>query len=439
MGNLIGRPVSLLPVLLLVAGCNDPPTGLPPAQLVLLQAPSPVGGPGFPLADTLKVRLVDPSGNPRPGVQVSWQVREGGGSIVAIADVTDADGIAAAIWTLGGRPGMNRARASTFEESSVDFQSMGDVFRVGRLASEWRMGCGLVGGALWCWGRRFWANTVPASIYQVDWHNFSPGLVDDTHDFIDVAVTAQFVCAVDHQGAVWCASEAAPQVAQVAGLPPIRGLVGRGFGPARFCGIALSDSTAWCWPSGGPPARVPGSPAFLRLWTDLDATCGLRVDSTAACWGKGPLGDGTLNSSNIPVSVSGGHPFVELGVGFGFACGRTAIGEAWCWGRDGKGFVSLAPAWIANGVSLIGAEDSQLLRGGLPFAMTSSPGVLLAPHSPSGLDGVPVERFGGNGISCVQLAGGEVYCAEDMWNGWTGSYNDLYHPVPPLRSVPPAP
>lgn len=436
--HFLGSPLRLLPALILMAACNDPPTGTIPAELVSEQAPSGVGAPGFPLADTLKVRLVDPSGTPRSGVEVSWEVREGGGNIAPAAEATDADGLVAAVWTLGDRPGMNRVRATTFAGASVDFQAMGEVFRVDRLASDWRFACGLVDGALWCWGRYFWANNAPASIYGDLWDDFSPGLVDDTHDFIELAVTANFVCALDQQLAVWCASEAVPQVAQVAGLPPIRGLVGRGWGPARFCGIAVSDSTAWCWPSGGVPAQVPGSPAFARLWTDFTTSCGLRADSTAACWGTGPLGNGSTDSSFSPVSVSGGHRFVELGVGNELTCGRTAGGAVWCWGRTWDGdplpfFV--VPTQVATGAVLLGVEDDFVMTKGMITGLRSWRSADLFAQSLSGLAGVPVQRFGSNGISCVHLAGGEVYCSEEMWNGWTGSYYDIYHPVPPVRQV----
>ncbi len=46
----------------LVAACNDQPTEPGPAELVVVQAPSTVGAPGWELIDTLIVRAVDPSG-----------------------------------------------------------------------------------------------------------------------------------------------------------------------------------------------------------------------------------------------------------------------------------------------------------------------------------------------------------------------------------------
>ncbi len=401
-----------------------------------------MGAPGFALADTLKVRVEDAGGSPRQGVTVTWQVRAGGGSIAPIADTTDANGVAAAIWTLGGTPGPNELRASSSDESSVTFRATGDVFRVDRLASDWRLACGLVSGDLWCWGRYFWANSAPASIYAPHWDNFSPGLVDDTHDFVDLAVSARFVCALDQVGAVWCASATDPQVAQVAGLPPIRGLVGRGWGPSRFCGLAVADSTAWCWWTGTgttvAPAQVPGSPAFVRLWSDFSTSCGLLADSTAACWGAGPLGNGSEDSSSTPVAVNGGHKFVELGVGSWVSCGRTPTFEAWCWGRRFAGALPLIlePARVASNASVLGVESYYIMVLGAATGLTRGTFADFFPAPATGLSGVPVDRFANNGVSCVQSAGGGVHCTEEMWNGWTGVYYEIYHPVPPVRSLP---
>jgi hypothetical protein len=46
--------------------------------------------------------VADAFGNPVPGVTVTWAVTSGGGSIDPTANTTDADGEAAAAWTIGG-------------------------------------------------------------------------------------------------------------------------------------------------------------------------------------------------------------------------------------------------------------------------------------------------------------------------------------------------
>jgi len=431
-------------VLALLVACNNPPTGELPAELVVVQAPPSAGAPGWVLVDTLKVRLVDPAGNPRPGALVTWVVTKGQGSVAEMSATTDAEGISAALWTLGDRSGLNELRVSTHDDAFVTFQAVGEAFRVDRLASATiEMGCGLVAGALWCWGEDFWAPTPPPSHHDV-LVNQSPGLVDDTHDFVDVAVGFLSVCGLDVQLEVWCATRDAPQVAPVNGLPPSRRVVAdRSGNPPQYCALAVSDSTAWCWRGNAAAVQVPGSPAFTDMWMDFTYACGLRADSTAACWGDGPLGDGSTGSSDTPVSVSGGHRFVELAVGLRFACGRTAAGAVWCWGkhdpRRGAGIVPsdiLNPALATTGAFRIGAGLwwAQMMSAG-PMVRWVGAGYTAASR-PTGLSQLPVVGFASNDLSCVQLVDGQVYCLGEMFDLSSVPREDNYVSVQPVRRFP---
>ena len=437
-------PWRLLAVLLLLAACNDPPDAPVPPTLVVVQAPSPVGAPGWALIDTLKVRVQDEDGTPRPGIPLTWTVREGGGSIAPIADTTDAEGLAAAVWTLGDQAGPNAVRVSTFQGAFVDFQSTGEAFRVDRLASSGELGCGIVDGAIWCWGA-FWANTAPVS-YNDDfgWSNSSPGLLDDSRTYVELAVAWDTACGVDEARAVWCMNYGFPEGVRVDGLPPVHGIVSTTF-RTGFCAIAVSDSTAWCWQMGGAPAQVPGSTAFTSLSLDYAGSyalgCGLKTDSTAACWGPAPLGDGTMNSSETPVPVAGDHRFAELAAGQGFACGRAGDGSVWCWGRDpyGESPLRLSPELVATGAYRIvgGWQDAQLLRRG-PAVLRWRGASFDYPRTLSGLDGRPVDRFANDEVSCLQLADEQVYCHDEMFNSSTGIYYDNFSPIQPVRPAPAA-
>ncbi len=435
--------------LVLLVACHNPPTGERPAELVVVQASPTAGVPGWVLVDTLKVRLVDPAGNPSPGATLTWAVTTGQGSVAEINATTDAEGISAALWTLGDRSGLNELRVKHGDDSFVTFQTVGEAFRVDRLSSGYNMGCGLVRGALWCWGNGFWAYTPPVSDRDVfGLLNSSPGLVDDTRDFIGVAVSGNSVCGLDIQQEVWCASRSAPQVASVSGLPPIRRVIGAGSRYMQYCALAVSDSTAWCWQLGAAAGQVPGSPAFADLWMESDfsgtfTACGLRTDSTAACWGEGPLGDGSTTSAATPVSVSGGHRFVELAVGVRFACGRTAAGAVWCWGkhdpRAGTGIDPsdiLNPALATTGALRItaGQEWAQMLSAG-PMVRWVGAGFDRVSR-PTGLSQLPVVGFASNGISCVKLVDGQVYCYDEMWNHASFLAFDNYSPVQPVRQFP---
>lgn len=435
--------VATATALSIVAACNDVPVEPAPSGLVLVQAAASVGVPGWELADTIIVRTVDASGLPRPGIAISWSVREGEGTVAPSADTTDGEGLARAVWTLGPREGMNRLRASTLEGAQLDFQSSGEVYQADQTASTWRMGCGLANGELRCWGFNFWANGAPVSNREVfGWYSNSPGLVDDSHALVSLAVSPysafyDAVCAVDLGGKVWCSGGLPPDMVQVEGLPAVHGLVGANERPG-FCALAVSDSTPWCWQFGGAPEQQSVTMRFRALAMEGDyyrepRVCGLLVDSTAACWGPGPLGDGTTNASASPVLVAGGHRFAQVVVAGTFSCGRTRSGEVWCWGEPESGDPVLVPALVRSGAYEIAAHwrYGYALDGA---GLTRWSGAGQAnPMQMQGLDSARVVGFPDGHATCVLAAGGAVYCHDDMWNNSTGIYDYSYSPVQPVR------
>jgi hypothetical protein len=93
----------------------DPATGQPraaavfravaradvPAAITPVGPAARMGTGGFPLADSLAVRVLDRFGNGVAGATVFWGVRTGGGSISPGTMTADAGGVARALWTLG--------------------------------------------------------------------------------------------------------------------------------------------------------------------------------------------------------------------------------------------------------------------------------------------------------------------------------------------------
>ena len=417
--------------------CNEQPTDPEPAELVIVQAPSSVGAPGWALIDTLVIRTVDPSGTPRGGVAVNWWVQQGGGTIAPTAETTDADGYARAVWTLGSTSGVNKVSASTPAGGQVEFQSMGTAFRVDRLASNGGTGCGLVSGALWCWN--FITNGPAPSLHPGSGRRSdSPALVDDSHNFVDLAVSGVAVCALDPQHAVWCATQAQPSMTLQGGLPPLFRLASDGdaWDGDELCGLAVSDSTAWCWRVGQTGSAVPGSPGFTKLWSSPSRTCGLLQDSTAACWGAAPLGDGSASSSDSAVVVSGGHRFVDLVVGNSLACGRTRALELWCWGAPDL----LMPTLIETeswGVATWTGDMASFRPDGAMYRWIWNGVLQSEPGFAAGLEGLQVAAFSiNNCLSCVRLADGQVYCYDFMWDYSSDVPLRQYVPVQPTRQVP---
>jgi len=393
--------------------------------------------------DTLVVRAVDPSGTPRAGVGVTWTVRQGGGSIAPIAETTDADGYARAVWTLGATSGVNQVRASTVLESQADFESTGEAFRVDRLVSRWGIGCGLVAGKVWCWGVAFWASGDPVSHYEeLGWDDLAPVLLDAGANFVDLSVTwTPQVCALDGSGAVWCATRDAPELTQKSGIPSIRRLAS---GEGTHCGLAVSDSAPWCWGPGGTPAQIAGVRGLSGLWlmdvTGIAMGCGILADSTAVCWGEGILGDGSVGSSQTPVPVAGGHKFVELALGYQVACGRGSSGDVWCWGHDATGDL-LTPTLATSGAQALATESpwvQVLLVGGQTVRWEGA--AFGPPIALTGLADLSIDRYASNNLDCVQEADDQVYCIDQTFKtsstvGWL-NYSPV-QPVPPSRVASP--
>jgi hypothetical protein len=441
-----------------LAGCGDP-VEAPPAEQAfeVVHAPPARAVPGWPLRDSIVVRLVDDAGQPISGRLVTWSVGAGGGSVVPTQDTTDADGLATAHWTLGASAGANELSARTPDGTTRVFRTAGEALRADQVAAGTFMACGLVEGAAWCWGYYGWTGGRGLSM-RPDSFAFefgAPGRVAGPSNFTSVAVSGETVCALDDAGGVRCATAESPSLEPLGGLPPMRRIVGAQWGSGRYCGLAAADSTAWCWRATGAPAAVPGSPAFAQLAMEHGYTadpsfdfmaCGVLADSTAACWGAGPLGDGVTTSSATPVAVAGGHRFAEVVVGDRSGCGRRADGEVWCWGRNEGGQLgspgpdSPTPVRAATGVSRIAAghesvlaiRDGAVVRwGGDVFdSPTAVPVASLA-----GL-GVVDFAAGGTG-ACVRLADRQVHCYDEMWDRSSAFAVWSYSPVHPIVEASP--
>ncbi|MHB1169359.1 MAG: Ig-like domain-containing protein [Longimicrobiales bacterium] len=86
------------------------------------------GDTGAELAEPLVARVEDRHGDPVAGVEVTWAVTSGGGSVDPATGTTDAAGVVSTRWTLGSEPGEQtvRATAAELEDVHVDFVAQSD-------------------------------------------------------------------------------------------------------------------------------------------------------------------------------------------------------------------------------------------------------------------------------------------------------------------------
>jgi len=103
----------------ITAGCGSDPVTQPDSPtIVVLGGNNQQGEPGSQLGQLLRVRVHE-NGLPVVGVEVTWQVIAGGGTIEPLSAVTDAVGDATARYTLGPNVGGNTIRASAAGATGV--------------------------------------------------------------------------------------------------------------------------------------------------------------------------------------------------------------------------------------------------------------------------------------------------------------------------------
>lgn len=106
------RRALLLPLALAFTfACGESSGPAAGATLAMLDGDAQSGAPGEALGAPLRIVARDADGRSAAGVPVSWQVVEGGGSVTA-SSTTDANGVAAATFTLGAS-GPQRVLATT--------------------------------------------------------------------------------------------------------------------------------------------------------------------------------------------------------------------------------------------------------------------------------------------------------------------------------------
>lgn len=149
-----------------------------------------------------------------------------------------------------------------------------------------------------------------------------------------------------------------PGIGGIGTLSGVRSLAGAG---GDYCALLSSGEVA-CW--GDNESNVPvavqgiGGIGLLSgvesLVSDVQGSyCAVLDSGGAACWGQNPfgeLGNGTLNSSDVPTAVAGPggtgalSGIESLAPGYYSYCAILTSGGLDCWGFDAQGELATAKA-----------------------------------------------------------------------------------------------
>jgi hypothetical protein len=94
-----------------------------PSVIRIVSGNGQSGAAGTALDAQLVVQVLDDADNPVTGATVNWSIESGGGAISPGSAQTDAQGRAAAAWTLGPATGTQRARASVSGAGTARFEA----------------------------------------------------------------------------------------------------------------------------------------------------------------------------------------------------------------------------------------------------------------------------------------------------------------------------
>jgi alpha-tubulin suppressor-like RCC1 family protein len=221
-----------------------------------------------------------------------------------------------------------------------------------------------VDGRLFCWG----VNEVG----QLGRGNTEPSLVPvqeqtGATNWAQIAAGMQHTCATRMDGSLYCWGLGANGRVDGDGWAQVS------VGDDHTCAVKI-DGRLYCWGGnaagqlgdgtredrGGPTQEGSGAINWAQVSAGAFHTCGVRMDGTLYCWGRGDvgqLGAGNVLESVLPVQESdGASTWIAVAASRGYyqphTCGLREGGRIFCWGNDDLGQVGRgappAPIWPAQ-------------------------------------------------------------------------------------------
>lgn len=219
--------------------------------------------------------------------------------------------------------------------------------------------CGIIGGALFCWGRNTWGQAGTGERTEsVD----APHRVGESNSWKRVAAGGATTCGIKGDARrLFCwglnnRGQVGDGTKEVRLTPHrVKGQNWRAVdvGWYHTCGIKGDARKLFCWGDNqygelgqGNTAqsltkhRVPGR--WLSVRTDGWTTCGIKSDHSLWCWGRnllGQVGDGSWADRTRPTHIGGSTRWAEVEMTWTSTCARRRDHSVWCWGRNDRGGV----------------------------------------------------------------------------------------------------
>jgi alpha-tubulin suppressor-like RCC1 family protein len=242
---------------------------------------------------------------------------------------------------------------------------------VAKISSGYLHSCALTtGGTVACWG----ANDS-GQLGNNNAATMNKAVVPAIDGVTDIAAGAFHTCAIKTSGTMpssttgvycWGSNSAQQLGTTTAGNTLVPTLMSSGFpsqpvqivaGREHTCVLLTGSAGAQvqCWGDdyngelgdnmtdmgGATPVNVIGLTNATYLSARSRATCAVRYDGTAACWGqdlRGELGDGNVNNSSSNIVAVKNLTNVEyIERGDDFSCATKTDGTVWCWGTNDRG------------------------------------------------------------------------------------------------------
>jgi len=425
------------------------------------------------------VMVRDAFGNPVPGVEVTFAVTSGGGSLSATSGITDGNGRArAGAWTVGSQPGTNTvsATAAGLSGSPLTFTATAQAFIVQSISVGGSHTCAIVAGApgthAYCWGNNEFGQLGD----ETNTNKSKPTLITSfllTLKFRDIQAGYDFTCALTTGDATWCWGRIPDRgFSTNEPLGSVHTLKSLSAGHSHACGLE-AEGWAYCWGRNAygqlgtgdtndrPDAHpVTGGHKWKKIVAGWRHTCAIEMGDDVYCWGsseRGQLGNGETSETGTIYTraqqVLGGMRVKDLTVGRfptsessgSHTCVLALDGKAYCWGSNVDGA-------LGNG-SFADAGSPQPVAGGLTFeSISAGPGSTCAVQSTGaaycwgrGPNGGPPRTqptLVPGGISWDKLASGEnphncgrsntgiAFCWGNNTSGQTATVSDRNTPGP---------